>query len=219
MVKVLITGFKHSGTTMLMNLLNAHPQVCKIEFEEGYIEFKDRPTAWYLKFAKKSCPDLKHFVWGEKLPWGTRENDLNAERAIDFSIRWLKVFGKDARILHIVRHPMDAALSLFPLPIETNKIPGEETLRYYQSSVPKYIDFLNGCDQCASIIYEEIMERPHEIFMNIFDFLNINSDKKTVKKVLNAVKLRTERAYAFLDKGLTCNIKYDRIWERINKKL
>jgi len=219
MVKVLVTGFKHSGTTMLMRLLNAHPQVCKIEFETGYIEFKDKPPSWYKDRAKNSCPDMKNFVWGEKLPWGTRENDLKAERAIEFSKRWLKVFGKQTRILHIIRHPMDVALSRFPLPLDNCKIINEEALRYYQSSIPKYIDFLNGCDKCASIIYEEIMERPVDICKNTFEFLEIKSDEKTVKKVLDTVKLKTDRAYAFLNKGIECNIKYDPIWERINKRL
>jgi len=39
MVKIFITGFKHSGTTMLMQLVQAHPQVGGIENEASYIEY------------------------------------------------------------------------------------------------------------------------------------------------------------------------------------
>ena len=42
MVKIFITGFRHSGTTMLHQLIKAHPQVGWIENEESFIEF-DKP--------------------------------------------------------------------------------------------------------------------------------------------------------------------------------
>jgi hypothetical protein len=49
MSKILITGFRHSGTTMLMQLLRAHPQVGWIEDEESYIEF-DKDRDWQVVY-------------------------------------------------------------------------------------------------------------------------------------------------------------------------
>jgi hypothetical protein len=39
MDKILITGYTHRGTTMLMQLLRSHSQVEWIEMEEGYIDY------------------------------------------------------------------------------------------------------------------------------------------------------------------------------------
>jgi hypothetical protein len=47
MTKILITGFMHSGTTLLLQLINSHSEVGWIQFEDGYIEF-DKPKEWVL---------------------------------------------------------------------------------------------------------------------------------------------------------------------------
>ena len=128
MTKILITGFKHSGTTLLMQLIRAHPQVGWIEFEKSYIEF-DKPKDWIEMMARKRVKNLKRDVWGEKIPWGTRDNDRKAKRAIGFSTKWLRYFGKGARVLHIIRHPIGTASSG-----HIDGKPGEEALEFINSS-------------------------------------------------------------------------------------
>lgn len=217
MRKILITGYKHSGTTMLMQLVKAHPQVGWIEFEEGYIEF-DKPKDWVLTMASKKVNDMSQYAWGEKLPWGTRDNDINAKRAISFTKKWLKFFGGKARVLHIIRHPLDSASSGFVSNLS------KEALKFSLSSLPKYIDFINQDKRCATIMYEELVTEPKKKLKAIFDFLNLKSDKATIKKVVNTElkfgKINAERAYVHkVDSSHNVQVDYDEIIERIKKIL
>jgi hypothetical protein len=213
MKKILITGFQHSGTTMLMQLIKAHPQVGWIEMEEGYVEINE-PREWIIKMAKKKVPNMKKFAWGEKLPWGVRENDINANRPIGFTQRWLKLFGKEARVLHILRHPLDSASSGMISNLSM------EALRFSLSSLPKYIDFINKDKRCATVIYEDLVTEPEKKLKAIFDFLDLESDEKTIDKVKNTElkfgKINAERAYVHLiDSSHNIEVDYDKIIERV----
>lgn len=217
MVKVLIIGFRHSGTTMLMQLLRAHPQVGWIEFEESYIEF-DKPKEWVLMMARKKVPDLKKFAWGEKIPWALRENDIEGQRAIKFSKKWLKYFKKDGRVLHILRHPIDVALSGH----SGNNV-GKEELKYMNRSLPKVIDFINSNKRCATILYEDLVINPEIYLPKIFDFLNLNSAKKIVNNVINTPlkfgRINSSRAFAYKNKDVNIKLNYKKIIKSLKHKL
>jgi hypothetical protein len=217
MIKVLVTGFKHSGTTMMMTLLNAHPQVGRIENEKGYIEF-DQTKDWVLQMASNSVKDMKRFVWGEKLPWGVRDEDLKAERPIRFSKRWLEYFGKHARIIHMIRHPVDVSLSLFPMKIDNKNI-SEKILKYYFSSVPKYIEFINSEYRCCSVVYEDILNKPKIKLPSIFNFLNLQHGSKLINKILKDVPVDESRAFAYKRKGINSEYNYDQILEKVKRIL
>jgi len=217
MNKILITGFKHSGTTMLMGLLRNHPQVGWIEMEESYIEF-DKPKEWVIMMAMKRVHRLKEKAWGEKIPWGNRIEDKNAKRAIGFSKKWLKYFGKQARILHIMRHPIDTALSGRP-----DGNPNQEEMKRILNSVPEYIDFINNHPRCATVVYEDLLMDPKEHLKNIFDFCGLKTTEKILNRVANTPlkfgKINPDRAFAFKKKGIESKIDYDKMIERANVKL
>jgi len=217
MRKILITGFKHSGTTMLMQLVKAHPQVGWIEFEEGYIEL-DKSKEFIMKLASKKVQNFKKYSWGEKLPWGTRDNDLDASRPIEFTKRWLKFFGNKARVLHILRHPLDSASSGL-----INNL-SDESLKFSLNSLPRYIDFINQDERCATVVYEELVTEPQKKLKSIFDFLNLQSDKQIIKQVMNTElkfgKINAERAYVYkVDSSHNKQIDYKKIIERVKNKL
>jgi hypothetical protein len=216
-VKILITGFRHSGTTMLLSLLRNHPQVGWIEMEEGYIEF-NKPREWVLQMASKKVPDLKNMAWGEKIPWGHRPNDQNANRVIGFTKKWLKYFGKQSRVLHILRHPIDTASSGRP-----DEQPGVDTLKHIMNTVPAYINFINNSMYCATIVYEDLLINPREHLKNIYHFCGLKSNDKILNRVLNAPlkfgKINADRAYAFMKKGIAPTIDYQDIVEQLHIRL
>jgi len=218
MNKILITGFQHSGTTLLQQLINCHPEVGWIESEEGYIEF-DKPKDWIVMMAKKRVPNLKKYAWGEKIPWGNRPSDKHGERVIGFSKKWLKFFGKKARIIHILRHPIDVASSG-----SLNGSPGKNALDLIFNSLPKYIDFINTDRRCATIVYEDLVLEPELYLSKIFKFLNLKDDKKIVKSVMNTTlkfgKINPERAYAYrVRSNSNLEIDYDQFTERLEYRL
>jgi len=217
MTKILIIGFRHSGTTMLMQLLRAHPQVGWIEFEESYIEF-DKPKEWVLMMAKKKVENLKKYAWGEKIPWALRENDRYGERAISFSKKWLKYFRKDARVLQILRHPIDVGLSGRP----GNNV-GKKEVKYMKSSIPKVIEFINSNGRCATVVYEDLITNPEIHLSNIFRFLKLNDDKKIVKKIINTPlkfgKINSERAFAYKNKNPDISFDYGKFLDLLERRL
>ena len=218
MNKILITGFKHSGTTLMQQLINSHPEVGWIESEEGYIEF-DKPKEWVLMMAKKRVPNLKKYIWGEKIPWGNRDDDKNGKRVIGFSKKWLKFFGKDSRILHILRHPIDVASSG-----SLNGTPGKEALDLIFNSLPKYIDFINLDSRCATILYEDLVLKPEIYLSKIFKFLNLQNDEEVVENVMNTTlkfgRINPERAYVYRVKSNSnLEIDYDQFIKRLKNKL
>ncbi len=217
MIKVLITGFRHSGTTMLMQLLRAHPQVGWIEFEESYIEF-DKPKEWVLMLAKKKVPNLKKYAWGEKIPWGNRETDVDARRAIQMSKKWLKYFRKDARVLHILRHPIDTILSG-----RGGSQVNKKEFNHLVNTVEKYVDFVNSNKRCSTIVYEELLTKPEIYLNNTFQFLNLPTNKKIVRKVMNTQlkfgKINASRAYAYKNKDVKIQFNYDKMVKNLKCKI
>jgi len=218
MNKILITGFKHSGTTMLMQLLRAHPQVGWIEMEESYIEF-DKPREWVIMMAKKRVANLKEKAWGEKIPWGNRDTDKDAKRVISFSKKWLKFFKHDGRIIHILRHPYDAASSSLP----DGYIP-DEIVNQIMKTVPQYINYINNNLRSATIVYEDLLINPKKHLHNIFKFCGLTSSESIINKVINSKslefgKINSDRAFAFKKKGIKSEIDYNEIIEKVNIRL
>jgi hypothetical protein len=215
MVKILITGFRHSGTTMLMSLIRAHPQVGWIEFEESLIAY-DKPKEWVLKQAGRRVPNMKKYAWGEKIPWGTRPEDVNGERAKKMIRKWLKLFRGEARVLHIMRHPIDVAIS------GGGRI-GEDAWKFITTTVPVVIDFMNDNPKCATIAYEDLVIRPRAHLINIFNFLGLKSGLRTVDKIINTPlkfgKINADRAFAFRNKKVNKDFDYDELRGRVKKRL
>lgn len=217
MIKILITGYMHSGTTLLHQLIKAHPQVGWIENEENYIEYK-KPKEWILMFAKQRVDDLNRYAWGEKIPWGHRDNDENGKRIIWIMKRWLKFFGLKGRVVHILRHPLDVALS----GQGSNLVPS--ALDKIEKSVPKIIDFLNSRPRtCATIVYEDLLADPQKHLKNIFEFLGLKASDKIIKKVINSPLkfdcINADRAFAYQKKGIDKQVDYDAIIDSIERRL
>jgi len=221
-MRIFITGFKHSGTTLMMEIIRAHPQVGCIEDELGYIEY-DKPKEWMVMMAKKMVPDLKRYSWGEKLPWGTRKNDKKGKRIINDISKWLKFYRKKARVIQMLRHPIDVSLSTYPLHIKRTNI-SEKEFEFSMSSIPRVIDFVNKDNRCAVVVYEGLLMYPNECLKNIFEFLNLRADDKIIEKVMNTKfmkfgKINPERAFAHRKLNLDTKVDYDSLIGRIKNKL
>jgi hypothetical protein len=200
---------------MLMQLVKAHPQVGFIENEESFIEF-DKPKNWVLMHAVKRVPNMKKYAWGEKIPWGTRPEDVKGKRVMRMTKKWLKFFRGKARALQIVRHPIDVALS------ENGKI-RKKDWKYITTTVPIVIDFMNKNSKCATIVYEDLVTVPQIHLRNIFQFLSLDSSPKIVQRIIDSPlkfgRINSDRAFAFKNKEINKEFDYDKLIERIKNRL
>ena len=161
---------------------------------------------------------MKKYAWGEKIPWGTRDTDVNGERAIRIIKKWLKFFKGKARVLHILRHPIDVALSG-----SDGRIIIKKDWKFVTTTVPKVIDFINERPRCATIVYEDLVVRPQIHLRNIFQFLGLNDSPKTVQSVIDTPlkfdKINPERAFAYKNKQINIDFDYDKLIERVKNRL
>jgi hypothetical protein len=204
-----------------MRLIQAHPQVAHIFDEESYIEFDNKSKDWLLKMVGKKVPDIKKYAWGEKIPWGTRSSDIDANRAIEFSKKWLKYFGDDARIINVLRNPIDVILS----GADHNEIKKEsrKALKFLLTAVPIYIQFINSDPRCSTFLYEELVMNPEEILGRICDFLKLKFDEKIYETIIGTQlkfgKINTSRAYANKDKSFYSLVEYEELIRSLKNRL
>lgn len=204
MTKILIIGFQHSGTTMLSLLMQAHPQISRLYNEERLIEL-DKPKEFIMFIVGDEVyPNGKKMAWGDKVPW----IDGKGDRIIRLSKRWIKFFGKDARIIHILRHPLDVALSIS---LDMYK----HDLKLILKSDPKVIDFVNSNKKAATVLFEDLVTNPEEKLKSIFSFCNLKHDKKTIRKIMNTElkfgKINPDRAFAHKTKKLNIDVDYTKL--------
>jgi hypothetical protein len=219
-IKILITGFFHSGTTLTMRLIQAHPQVARIFDEESYIEF-DKPKEWMMKITSHRIPNIKKYAWGEKIPWGTRPSDVYANRVIEFSKKWLNYFGDDARIINVLRNPVDTVLSGA---IHSDiKEEVKKALQFLLTAVPIYIQFINSDPRCSTVLYEELVTNSEETLEKICAFLKLKFDKKIYKTIIGTQlkfgKINASRAYANKDKSFYSSVEYEELIRSLKNRL
>lgn len=214
MSKILIIGFQHSGTTLLRSLINSHPQVSIIFHEDRFIEL-DKSKEFIVKLVSDIVyPDGKKMSWGDKIPWV----DGKGDRIIRLSKKWFNFFGKSARLILILRHPLDIALSIAPLN-------HKKQLKLILSSTPKVIDFVNGDGRAATILYEDLVMNPNETLTSLFSFCGLASDKKVIRKIsekkdLTFGRINPERAFAYRKKGVSDSlVDYEKLVSRVKRKL
>ncbi|MFW9871504.1 MAG: sulfotransferase [Candidatus Thorarchaeota archaeon] len=213
MAKILIIGFQHSGTTLLRALINSHPQVSMI-YHEGRIIELNKSKEFIMKIVSDMVyPDGKKMSWGDKIPW----MDGKGDRIIRLSKRWLKFFGKSARVILILRHPLDIALSIAPVQYK-------KELKLIMRSTPKVIDFVNQDRRCSVVLYEDLVLKPYETLRELFLFCGLRADKKVVRRVAEKKDLRfgginPKRAFAYRRKGFGEVVDYEKLVGGVKRKL
>ncbi len=216
-MRIFITGFRHSGTTMTMQLIKSHPQVGWIENEESYIEF-DKPKKWVLMMAGQKVDNLKKQSWGEKIPWGVRPEDKNGARAIKMIKKWLNYFEEKGRVVQVLRHPVDVIMS----GRNGNNIPQKE-LNWQVNTVERVIDTINKNKRCGVVVYEELVSFPEIVLPRLFEFLNLNSNPKVIKKIINTPlkfgKINADRAFAYKQKKIKTDYDYAKLVRKVRNRI
>jgi len=111
---ILIGGCRRSGTTLLLSLLSAHPDIYAVPHETTafspgcYGDDIDLSAAFNIDFLydhlrREDVPLEEYRRWCEKSPMNVR-----------FAERALQYFGDEARFLHIVRDGRDVVTSRHP---------------------------------------------------------------------------------------------------------
>lgn len=212
-MKILIIGFQRSGTTLLRRIFQVHPDVQKMFHE---------------KFLLKICSDkktLENFLinfdidpirdnWGEKVPFYPGARKIPA---IKYCEMWKEYFGKQAKIIHIVRHPIDVANSI----TEKYGTNFNRGLTIYKNIMPAVVPNLLKDPSVLSIKYESLLLNPEAYVQKMYKFCGLRKSnfKKRLEKLANNryKKIDPTRAFAFREKKIPKKLNLQNIFDVLNE--
>lgn len=219
-MKIFVTGFQRTGTTLLKDLIAKHPNVKMMWHETGILKNskKNLYTAKYLPYKttrseRRNTPglpkghkckvdfNLRKSNWGEKIPYRNYiiKKGMHIP-IIAYCQKWNDYFLPDARILHIVRHPIDVGLS-------TKKIGYTrgiaKPIKEYKNVGPRVIKELKIFDNFMHVKYEDLVIRPVKTLKQIFRFCNLDDSDEAIKVVLHS----DVHAFGFVNKKRAFNYK------------
>ncbi len=173
--KIFIVGCGHSGTSIMLSLLDNHESIQVIPNETGIFFKKKREVKNFFREKTKLAKLENKKALVEKTP-------KHVEK-IDFIINTYP----DAKIIVMVRDGRDVACS-----IKERTGNFEEGVSRWISSNEKAYEFINN-DNVEFIKLEDLVANPMDTMKFIFDFININFDNKILSKQGNEVKTFYDR--------------------------
>ena len=212
-MKILVVGFQRSGTTLLRRLVGLHPNVVVMFHEKKLLRYGKSKKDILIQVNKLSKKCKLDNTWGEKVPFYGNDSILS------YCKKWINIFGDEARIVHIIRHPIDVAISN----VKMKKSPArsvEKTVKLYEKVYPRILketeksDVLNG--QTLIISFETLVTNPKETMDRVFKFCKLRNDKKIIEDISSAKRdalryfdgINADRAFSY-KKGKHKDIKVD----------
>ncbi len=125
-----------------------------------------------------------------------------------YSKRWVAAFGKEARIIHIVRHPLDIAISNVKMKKSKAKsVPKLAKIlqRVYPNIFEAMRDRPDVLKKMMIISFETLVTKPDESLMRIFKFCGLRTDDDIIKRIAGSKKkqlryfdgINSDRAFAY----------------------
>jgi len=238
-MKILIVGFGRSGTTLLMEFVGLHPQVRRMFDERNMIfgrtkeelfrlrEFRDRKNR-----VERVRANLETDTWGEKIIFVGKSNLPSLyikyetiEAMKHYCKKWNEFFLPDAKIIFIVRHPLDVIPSILRRRKKWAAVDRQEQVKQHFEVMPKAIKFAKTLSNCLFIKFEDLTSNPVETLIKVFDFCSLDSSHNLVKRITETnqlqrpyTSLNPSRAFVYRRKGRRTNYKgLDKLLEVLNK--
>ena len=213
--QILLIGIGRSGTTYLYRLFRAHPQVKTALLEEMLLCKKKSRAAIFRKYPgfKKVGLEKINYMQTSITKRGKNYNITAAE----YAYRWLETFGDSARIIHIVRHPLDTMQSLI---IKKSRQRGHKEVsqelisemleRYYEIAL-KIPVAIFALPYTYTFKYEYLMTNNKVMQKRMYSFCGLNPDH------FHPEIVRSHRAFNYKETGYVPPKPVDHIIELFNQ--
>lgn len=176
-------------------------------FHESFLLKKCKDKESLLQVVSKHGINVNKDNWGEKVPYfpSARKYPI-----VKYCKQWNEYFGESSRILHIVRHPYDVALSNVKKFKNINSV--DKPIQIYKNIIPNAIEKIDKMDSVYTFKYEDLLLHPEEMMINIYKHCGIKSEidfKKRMKKIKNKRYQGMDSSRAFAYKKQHYKWKYD----------
>lgn len=215
-MQILVYGFQRSGTTLLRRLIQLHPDVKKMFHEQLLLtrmKYNNTLLQFYLHHHNIN---IDNDNWGEKIPY---YNLAKTESPIYYCKKWLTMFKEQGKIIHIIRHPYDVALSVVKKYNNIDNI--NQPLKIYKNMLPKVLDVLDSNDHVLNIKYEDLLLTPDDTLYKIYDFCSLTPDinyKEIMFKNINEKyrNIDSSRSFVYKEKKIKTNINMRKTIDILN---
>lgn len=198
-MKILIIGFQRSGTTLLRRLVTMHPKVRSI-FHEEFLLTKYKTLESLKDYIKRRKINIDQENWGDKTPYYPNIRKIPVGRYCE---TWNQYFGKQARILHIFRHPYDIAFSI------DNKYRTQNfqhAIKVYKQRILSSMSESINLPNVMAFKYEDLVLNPGKLVPDIYKFCGLNPEvnfKKLMRKWENKKYQSFDKSRVFAYKNKT----------------
>ncbi len=191
-------GFSKAGTTSLQSAFKKHPNIqLPINKESYYLVWRDQYDNSPKRFKDRYFPELQE---GKLI--GNIEPAYSGK-----AVEAYECFGKDLKIILMLRNPIDATYSIFKM-LMKNPNQGRQAM-YYRKYGKFHVDMFNdfiedyifggiddrylyikyvkeymelfGKDQVKLVIFEELIREPERVLNEVQDF--VGAPRKKYKKL------------------------------------
>lgn len=187
---ILIGGCGRSGTTLLLSLLSAHPNIYGIEKTGAFCisAYSDEPDPGpdfkveriYCHLAGSEVETERYSRWCEKTP----KNVLFARQILDY-------FGEGARFINIVRDGRDVVTSIHPSDPESPWVSPERWVRDVSAGTE-----LEEAPRALTVRYEDLVRSPLEVLRRICRFVGEPFAEEAFRAYPESAQIQSSRNWS-----------------------
>jgi len=215
-MKILVIGFGRSGTSLLRRLIQSHPSVQKMYHETGLMGRNN-----WKSILKRNHVSLKG-NWGEKIPFYFRQPKKGGYSGtiLDYCKEWNRRFLPEARIIFIVRHPLDVAISAGKKWARS----ASRALRKQMSVLPLVISGTRKLPNVMFVKYEDLLLDTEKSLGKVYKFCKL--DPSYASKGFNEDRtkfgtgeknlLKPQRVFAYKQESKLPKIDFKELLELLN---
>lgn len=203
-----LVGCYNSGTTILRDILEAHPQVSSLPFEgvkltDAFPNLEE--GGWpRMMYRHRDLWDQISENAGERArrdwaPWWRKDASVYLEKSIDHStrIKWLDKNFTNAYFLSITRNGLSVieGISRRAKPYGSARYELKSDTYPYDMIADQWVEFENKISEDIKYVenglrvtYEDLVDNPVKTLSNIFNFLGLSDvhvSKNGVKTIVN----------------------------------